>query len=121
MREFQEAPGRPGRGAFLMTTNQQQSGSGFFLSQVRKFPYGCQFPLVLSSSQGRDAMQPAVRCHISDFLEYLRSREKAIAAQAESHWLMRGCPEGSPEVDWFKAESEIDHEFLSQLYLGLPA
>jgi hypothetical protein len=66
-------------------------------------------------------MEPVVRCQISDFLEYLRSREKAIAAQAESRWLMRGCPEGLPEVDWFKAESEIDQEFLSQVYLGLPS
>ena len=65
-------------------------------------------------------MQPTIRCHTSNFLEYLRTREKFIAAQAELYWLMRGCPEGSPEVDWFMAESEIDQEFLSQIDLGIP-
>ncbi len=121
MRAERLAQLRSWREPSLALLMRPEAGSGFFLSQVRNFPYGCQFPVVLSSSQGRDAMQPAVRCHISDFLEYLRSREKAVAAQAEWHWLMRGCPEGSPEVDWFKAESEIDQEFLSQIYLGLPS
>ena len=66
-------------------------------------------------------MQPAVRCHSSSFLEYLRIREKSIAAQAELYWLMRGCPEGSPEVDWFRAEAEVDQEFLSQIEIGVPS
>lgn len=52
--------------------------------------------------------------------DFLKAREIAIAAQAEWYWLMRGCPEGSPEVDWLRAEAEIDQEFVSELDLGLP-
>lgn len=31
-----------------------------------------------------------------------------IAALAHSYWLERGCPEGSPEIDWFRAEEEVN-------------
>ena len=30
-----------------------------------------------------------------------------IAELAYQHWLVRGCPVGSPEVDWFRAEREL--------------
>lgn len=30
-----------------------------------------------------------------------------IAARACQCWHERGCPEGSPEVDWYRAESEL--------------
>ena len=30
-----------------------------------------------------------------------------IAALAYERWLGRGCPIGSPEVDWFRAEEEL--------------
>jgi hypothetical protein len=26
---------------------------------------------------------------------------------AHEYWLARGCPEGSPEEDWFRAEQEV--------------
>ncbi|HEX3880632.1 MAG TPA: DUF2934 domain-containing protein [Bryobacteraceae bacterium] len=31
----------------------------------------------------------------------------AIAARAHELWILRGCPEGSPEVDWEQAEAEV--------------
>jgi hypothetical protein len=31
----------------------------------------------------------------------------AIEARAYDLWVQRGCPIGSPEVDWFQAEEEI--------------
>ena len=30
-----------------------------------------------------------------------------IAALAHQLWVARGCPEGSPEVDWFQAEENL--------------
>jgi hypothetical protein len=30
-----------------------------------------------------------------------------ISARAYELWMERGCPIGSPEVDWFQAEAEI--------------
>jgi hypothetical protein len=33
--------------------------------------------------------------------------EQSIAALAYQLWLNRGCPIGSPEVDWFQAEEEL--------------
>ena len=35
------------------------------------------------------------------------SIESEIAARAYRLWLERGCPEGSPEEDWFLAEREL--------------
>jgi hypothetical protein len=31
----------------------------------------------------------------------------AIEVRAYELWVQRGCPIGSPEVDWFRAEAEI--------------
>ena len=33
--------------------------------------------------------------------------EPAIAALAYALWQERGCPIGSPELDWFQAEEEV--------------
>lgn len=33
--------------------------------------------------------------------------DSIIAKRAYELWLDRGCPEGSPEVDWYEAQSEM--------------
>jgi hypothetical protein len=33
--------------------------------------------------------------------------EDAISKRAYQLWVGRGCPEGSPEQDWYQAESEL--------------
>jgi Protein of unknown function (DUF2934) len=53
--------------------------------------------------------------------DYMQAREERISALAHCYWLLRGCPDGSPEVDWFQAESEFDQAFVEQLELGIPA
>jgi len=35
------------------------------------------------------------------------AHEQKIAALAYKRWQDRGCPEGSPEVDWFRAVEEL--------------
>ena len=35
------------------------------------------------------------------------SKQECIALLAYRYWQERGCPEGSPEEDWLRAESEI--------------
>ena len=35
---------------------------------------------------------------------------EAIAALAFELWQARGCPEGSPETDWFQAERDLKVE-----------
>lgn len=34
----------------------------------------------------------------------------AVAQRAFELWMLRGCPIGSPEVDWFEAEAELEEE-----------
>jgi hypothetical protein len=36
-----------------------------------------------------------------------RATHEDIAALAYALWQERGCPEGSPEEDWLKAEQEL--------------
>jgi hypothetical protein len=36
------------------------------------------------------------------------SDSSSIAVLAFNPWLARGCPEGSPEIDWFEAEQLLD-------------
>ena len=33
-----------------------------------------------------------------------------IAKRAYSYWLARGCPENSPDEDWFRAEQELHRQ-----------
>jgi hypothetical protein len=33
--------------------------------------------------------------------------DERISALAYALWQERGCPEGSPEVDWLRAEEEL--------------
>jgi hypothetical protein len=33
--------------------------------------------------------------------------QEQIATLAYALWQQRGCPEGSPDVDWFQAEVEL--------------
>jgi DUF2934 family protein len=33
--------------------------------------------------------------------------QEEIAVLAYELWIQRGCPIGSPEVDWFRAEEEL--------------
>jgi len=33
--------------------------------------------------------------------------QEEISALAYELWMQRGCPLGSPEVDWFRAEEEL--------------
>ncbi len=42
----------------------------------------------------------------ADPAEYAASQEE-ISARALECWYERGCPDGSPEVDWHRAEQEV--------------
>jgi hypothetical protein len=39
--------------------------------------------------------------------QYDPMEDKAIAQLAYEYWTQRGCPMGSPEEDWYRAEREI--------------
>ncbi len=47
-----------------------------------------------------------IETHQSEMEQKQRQRpsHEDIAALAYALWLERGCPEGSPETDWFEAE-----------------
>ena len=34
-----------------------------------------------------------------------------IEALAHELWIQRGCPEGSPDEDWFQSERELNQKF----------
>jgi hypothetical protein len=62
----------------------------------------------------------AGKLSVCEFESYLRETQETVTMLAHYYWLMRGCPEGSPEIDWYRAEETIEQEFLEQLDLGLP-
>lgn len=55
------------------------------------------------------------------FDDYVEVHREYVASLAHRLWVSRGCPQGSPEVDWFAAELKVDQELLDGLELGLPA
>jgi hypothetical protein len=56
----------------------------------------------------RDEIDPKVQSRDGLVLTPQPS-ESAIAAHAYELWQARGCPDGSPEEDWFRAERELQH------------
>ena len=47
------------------------------------------------------------RSHAAHVHQAPRVTQQAIAALANHYWHVRGCPQGSPEEDWFQAEREL--------------
>ena len=39
--------------------------------------------------------------------------EEQIAELAYKYWEARGCPYGSPEEDWFRAEHELSNQLVA--------
>ena len=37
----------------------------------------------------------------------IRTEHEELARLAYSYWQARGCPDGSQEEDWFRAEKEL--------------
>jgi hypothetical protein len=42
------------------------------------------------------------------------SDHDVIQALAHAYWIARGCPIGSPEVDWLRAEEDLKNQRASQ-------
>jgi Protein of unknown function (DUF2934) len=53
----------------------------------------------------RKSQKTAVSPHNN--VDHPESLHTQIAALAHSLWQERGCPEGTPEADWFTAEQQI--------------
>jgi len=47
------------------------------------------------------------RSHAAHMHESPRLAHETVAALAKHYWYVRGCPLGSPEEDWFRAEREL--------------
>ncbi len=47
----------------------------------------------------------AITCQMQIFPDSMEKKQIAVLAYAL--WQFRGCPFGSPETDWFRAEREI--------------
>jgi hypothetical protein len=59
---------------------------------------------VSSRSHGSVASEiPAV-----DPIAPTAGNKEEVCRLAYSYWLARGCPDDSPEVDWFRAERELN-------------
>jgi hypothetical protein len=57
---------------------------------------------VVSKAQSASAENSATRPVVAQ-----EPDSSSIAALAYQLWQGRGCPEGSPEIDWFRAEREL--------------
>ena len=53
------------------------------------------------------AARPKTRISVSPAENFGENAQDSVAERAYFHWLNRGCPEGSPHLDWFRAEMEL--------------
>lgn len=56
--------------------------------------------------QARHVRQPSTKSRSDEILEAVPDYSE-IARLAYLHWLDRGCPIGSPEEDWARAEQDL--------------
>jgi len=68
-----------------------------------------------SSSKG--GVMLGGNCGSMRYSAFVYEREEHISEIAHCRWLLRGCPEGSPEVDWFAVEQEFDQAIASACFL----
>lgn len=69
-------------------------------SRQQSAEYGIQWPSLLTDHCGE-------------------SRHELVQKLAYQHWEQRGCPFGSPEVDWFAAEDALRSDLVaSRVQLG---
>jgi hypothetical protein len=72
-------------------------------------------PEQILSAKGKRLSKTAVpeahRCNGSD--PVTASKRNKIALLAYTYWLLRGCPGGSPDEVWFRAEQDIILAFLN--------
>ncbi len=60
----------------------------------------------MTNSDSNTATGPQVEAPVVD-------RHQEIEARAHELWIQRGCPIGSPDEDWFRAEEELRGEAKS--------
>ena len=71
-----------------------------------RFPINCSLDVrltIMATQATKRALDPEAQ---EEAPESLPAHEQ-IATLAYALWQERGCPEGSPEVDWFRAEQEL--------------
>jgi hypothetical protein len=62
----------------------------------------------LSSGMPDATLETAAQTSVLQPSPLERGNREEVAALAYEYWLQRGCPIGSPEEDWFRAEAEIN-------------
>lgn len=59
------------------------------------------------NSNGRGSEAGAASRTEGEHFDLTVVNERDISDLAYQRWLDRGCPQGSPDVDWFEAEREL--------------
>ena len=97
-------------------TNQPYFRNGF---PIRDLP-DCR---ISAQSDGEELMPGSMTEHprsedsvqlpkpLTDF--YGEDRHELVQQLAYQHWEKRGCPLGSPEIDWFAAEKAVRADLLA--------
>jgi hypothetical protein len=57
--------------------------------------------------QARRVRRPSTKSRSEEIPEAVNPDYSEIARLAYLHWLDRGCPNGSPEEDWARAERDL--------------
>jgi hypothetical protein len=107
-------------------------GECFMTSQQHSFSVvGNTVHAKIQDRGKRETGEPAVVDEISGVTDgdpatlFIASKHQKIAARAQRYWQERGCPEGSAQEDWFRAERDMYNEFrvaspFERDPLGLP-
>jgi hypothetical protein len=94
----------------LKSSDTQASSEDHFLRAKRAYTEASSLIRLAGQVLEQERLHAGLN-HLQDMLEgllALRSRTGyGIPALARALWKARGCPEGSPEEDWFQAERAL--------------
>ena len=63
--------------------------------------------MCMSKRKTMATVTPIIQCQATN--GSAPDRQEQLAVLAYEYWMERGCPAGSPEVDWLRAEREIQN------------
>jgi hypothetical protein len=90
-----------------MTMAKKRTGKGAEASALTPNPEKLISAKKIPELESKTEAAGSLETNQDSFPSAVTQREK-IAVLAYTHWMQRGCPGGSPEEDWFRAEQEIN-------------
>jgi hypothetical protein len=108
----------------LSSVGNPASAEQYYLSAEREHTQAAYLlHLVYNMAEGERRILEAKLAHLRKMLDKLRGytpfpSQNEIVELARVFWRARGCPDGSPQEDWYRAEQQLTAQSESRLMMA---